>query len=142
MSKTIAYYHLIKRQATILGVPADLYETELRQATEEEVEKLGEAFVAGILKKGERAAALLRGPTNWGVARTILNAVEKKYKFIAVWYPQLGEWQLSERGEEKWGRLPATAVAVIETVEPGPAQQLAADEAAGEMMSDTSDPQT
>jgi hypothetical protein len=134
--KVIEYYHLLKKDAEVLDIHADLYETELRKATVETVFELGKTFEAEI-EQGDGKMALLRGPTNWGVARTVLRLLEAQYNCIAVWYPQLEEWQVFKSGEKKHYRLTAGAVKIL-----GAAQQLATDEAAGEQMGDTSDPQT
>ena len=104
----IEYYHLLRKDAEVMGIPADLYETESRKATVETVRALQKTFEK-LIEDGMGEKALLRGPTNWGVSRTVLCLLEK-YSHVAMWYPQLKRWQMFARGESKGYILPVDSV--------------------------------
>ena len=110
--QVIEYYHLIRKNAEALGYTADLYETESRHATIGEVKKLEKEFEK-LTQSGMGTIALLRGPTNWGVARTVLAQLEAaKYRYVTMWYPKLQEWQLFEAGKLVSRRVPADKIKI------------------------------
>jgi hypothetical protein len=110
--QVIEYYHLTRKDAEVLDHPADLYETESRYATIGEVKKLGKEFEK-LIQSGIGVIAMLRGPTNWGVARTVLSQLDAvKYRYVVMWYPKLQEWQMSEAGAVVAYRVPADKVKI------------------------------
>ena len=110
--QVIEYCHLTRKDAEVLGRTADLYETELRHAPIRVVKKLEKEFEK-LIQGGMGDVALLRGPTNWGVARTVLALLDAaKYQHIVMWYPKLREWQLSEAGKAVSHIVPADKVKI------------------------------